>query len=273
MVMKKEGIVWKIYRLLFLDIWHRRFFNLPVNPEHVDFTKRQKDTYLSLLNLQIKVVNYLNQPVVSLPKTPTLYYGNHPSSLDALFTYFVLLEKRPWFVSYLHNMLHFKFLSSRTIPVGARFVSKNLTPLGLKMKLASRLENMSDDECRVMNRLVPNLVAKKLLAGEDVVIFPSGGWGNWQDGIGFALNEVYQKNPDFDLRLQPIKIISFREIHSVIHGWLHIFAIKIPGTIKVKFGKTKKLSDLNGQVFMRNEETKNKAKGIRKWLEDDYHSW
>lgn len=271
--MKKKGWVWKLYRLLFLDIWHRRFFNLPLNPEITNFSDQQKNQYIGALNLKIKAIDLFNQPLSRLPKTPTLYYGNHPSSLDALFVYFVLFSKKPWFVSYLHNMLHFKFLSKKTIPVGASFVSQNFSPLGLKMKLACRLENMSDDECRTMNRSVPSLVAEKLLAGEDVVIFPSGGWGNWQNGIGFALNEVYEKKPNFDLRLQPIKIISFREIHSVIHGWLHIIGIKIPGTVKVKFGPAKNLSDLNEQIFMKNEEVKDKAKGIRKWLEEDYRSW
>lgn len=88
------------------------------------------------------------------------------------------------------------------------------------MKLASRLENLNELEAREMNLQVPAKVMEKITLGDDVVIFPSGGWGKWQDGIGFALDMIYQEKPNLALNLQPIKIISFRELHSVVHGWL-----------------------------------------------------
>lgn len=268
--MNKVGWDWSLYRFLFLDLWHRRFFHLKHKPDLVDFTDAQKNEYLQELNLSLKLVDKNNQPIDALPKTPTLYYGNHPSSLDALFVYFALFKKKPWIVSFIHNQLHFAFLKKHTIPVGAKMAAKKITPLGLKMKLACRLEKLSDDECRQINLGVPAEVAQKLLNGQDVVIFPSGGWGKWQDGIGFAIDLLYQQNRGAKINLQPLKIVSFREVHSVLHGWMHIFGFKIPGVVRLRFGDKKQLNDLDSLGLDLIADSKMRAKKIRAWLESDY---
>lgn len=268
--MHKTGWVWLFYRFLFLDLWHRRFFHLQHKPDLVDFTSTQKDEYLQELNLSLKLVDKNSQLINELPKSPTLYYGNHPSSLDALFVYFALFKKKPWIVSFIHNQLHFSFLKKRTIPVGAKLAAKKITPLGLKMKLACRLEKLSDEECRQINLGVPAEVVQKLLKGQDVVIFPSGGWGKWQDGIGFAIDLLYQQNQNAKINLQPLKIVSFREAHSVLHGWLHIFGFKIPGVVKIKLGDKKKIKDLSLLDLDSIADSKIRAKKIRSWLEADY---
>lgn len=156
------------------------------------------------------------------------------------------------------------------IPVGARFAARKFTPLGLKMKLAQRLENLSETECRSLNQAVPETIAQKLLNRESVVIFPSGGWGRWQDGLGFALDLVAQQNPDFQLTLQPVRIIDFGELRSVVHSWLHIFGWRADGVVKVKLGQPKTLSELTKQSFMNSADQKTRAKAIRAWLEADY---
>lgn len=271
--MKKTGWAWELYKLLFLDLWHRRFFNLEIKPQEADFSDKQRKDYLNSLNLEVESIGLDKLPLRNLPESPTLFYGNHPSSLDAMFVHFALFSRKPWFVSFLHNQLHFEFLRKRTIPVSAIFAAKKLTPLGMKMKLASRLESLDTDDSRKMNQAVPTLVAEKIFKKEDVVIFPSGGWGKWQDGIGFALDLIYEKNPKFNLNLQPIKIISFRELHSVIHGWLHVLGLKVGGKVKIHFGQTKTLQEMGAQSFMKMKDKKLRAKAIRAWLEEDYRSY
>lgn len=271
--MKKTGWAWELYKLLFLDIWHRRFFNLSIKPQLVDFTEQQKNEYLKSLKIEVLSVDKKNQSLEFFPDSPTLFYGNHPSSLDALFVHFVLFARRPWFVSFLHNQLHFAFLKNKTIPVSAYFAAQKFTLLGMKMQLARRLENLGEAESKKMNLEVANLVAKKVLQKDDVVIFPSGGWGRWQDGIGFALDIIYEKNPSFKLNLQPLKIVSFRELHSVIHGWLHVLGIKVNGKVKIRFGQTKTLQEMGKQSFMKLNDRKMRARAIRSWLEDDYRTF
>lgn len=271
--MKKTGSVWKIYKLIFLDIWHRYFFNLTIKPQDLDFTLEQRDQYLDSLNLSLQLVDGQGQPVKQLPASPTLYYGNHPSSLDSLFYYFSLFAQQPWIVSFLHNQLHFAFLQRRTIPVGAKFIAQKITPLGLKMKLASRLENLSDQACLKMNRAVPKVVVEKLLKGENVAIFPSGGWGEWQDGIGFALDLLLRTKPDLKLTLQPLKIVSFRELHSVLHGWLHVIGVNVAGLVTIKVGQSMTLAELKTQPFISLTDPKSRAKAIRAWLEKGYQEF
>ncbi len=268
--MKKNGWVWEIYKLLFLDLWHRRFFNLSIRPQDTDFSLSEKEEYLQQLNLSIVCVDGKNHQLDRLSASPTLFYGDHPSSLDAMFVYFALFGRKLWFVSFLHNQLHFKFLKSRTIPVASRFAAQKLTPLGMKMRLASRLENLDEKMAREMNFNVPEVVADKVFKKEDVVIFPSGGWGKWQDGIGFALDLIYRKNPSLSLNLQPIKIVSFREIHSVLHGWAQVFGFKVDGVVKIRFGQHKTLAEMGKQGFMKQKDQKLRAKAIRAWLEEDY---
>jgi len=271
--MKKTGWVWEIYKLLFLDIWHRRFFNLPIQtlqPQSADFSLKEKEEYLKQLNLYISCLDEKNHQIDKLPTSPTLFYGDHPSSLDAMFVYFALFGRKLWFVSFLYNQLHFKFLKNRTVPVASRFAAQKITPLGMKMKLSSRLENLDEKMAREMNLQVPEVVADKIFKKEDVVIFPSGGWGKWQDGIGFALDLIYEKNPNFNLNLQPIKIVSFREIHSVLHGWAQFFGFKVGGVIKIRFGQNKTLTEMGKQSFMKLKDRKQRAKAIRAWLEEDY---
>lgn len=108
--MKKTGWVWIFYKLIFLDFWHRRFFNVQIKPQDLDFGNQQKVEYLNLLGLKINLLDSANQPLGNLPSSPTLFYGDHPSSLDAMYVYFALFGRRLWFVSFLHNQLHFKFL-------------------------------------------------------------------------------------------------------------------------------------------------------------------
>lgn len=270
--MKKTGWAWNIYQLLFLDLWHRRFFNLSLKPQNIDFSKQQKDEYLKSLKIQIESVDQGGRLIENLPPSPTLFYGDHPSSLDAMWVYFALFGRKLWFVSFLHNQLHFLFLKNRTIPVAAWFAAQKLTPLGIKMRLASRLENLNEVGAKKMNLTVPELVREKIFQGDDVVIFPSGGWGKWQDGIGFALDLIYEKNPNLSLSLQPLKIFSFREIHSVLHGWSHVFGFDIEGKVRIRFGEAKTLSELGKQSFMQLKDRKQRAKAIRAWLEKDYQS-
>lgn len=270
--MKNQGWVWRVYKFIFLDFWHRRFFHLPIEPRTVDFSAKQKDEYLKSLNLKITLLDKDRSLLKNLPPTPTLYYGDHPSTLDALFVYFALFSKQPWTVSFLHNKLHLAFLKNRTIPVGARFTAQEPTPLGLKMKLACRLEDLSAEECLAMNRAVPEVVTDKLLSGQDVVIFPSGGWGDWQDGIGYALDNLYQKQPNFQLTIQPFKLISFRELHAVLHGWLHILGWRVKGEVKIKFGQSHDLKQIKNLPAMKSSDKKSRAKAIRAWLENDYRN-
>jgi hypothetical protein len=268
--MKTDTLTWKVYKLLFLDIWHHQFFHCKLKPQEVDFTDQELSDYLDELNLSIKGYQG-SQEVKFTDKQPvTLFYANHPSTLDALYVYVLLKKVDPFFVSFLHNELHFKFLKKRTIPVAAYFKSQEPNVLGLKMKFAKAIEAMDKDQARRMNKQVSQKAVQKLAQGKSVVIFPSGGWGKWQDGIGFIINQFYEQYPKRELVLQPLKTKSFGEIHSVLHGLLHCMRIKVPGKVRIKVGKKILLSQLLKNEIPQTNDLKQKAKSIRFYLEDNY---
>jgi hypothetical protein len=271
--MKKKTLVWKIYKFLFLDFWHRKFFNSEIKPQEEDFSDDKLiEEYFKELNLKVFGFDVIKKEKVAFKKqsNPTIFYVNHPSSLDALFVFYFLKRIDPIFISFAHNSLFFKFLESRTIPVAARQRSKVNDLLGMKLKLAAVLEDFDKEQSKTNNKLVVGKAVKQLAAGRSIVIFPSGGFGDWKDGIGFIIGQYYDENPTKDLFLQPLKMTSFGEAKSVYHGMLHTLGIKIKSVVKIKVLPETSLSELNKLNFFKEKDKKKRAKAIKKYLEDNY---
>jgi hypothetical protein len=269
--MKTESFAWKVYKLLFLDIWHHQFFHSRLKPQQTDFTEEQLADYLSELNLT--VTGYRGNDKINFTKDQpvTLFYASHPSTFDAFYVYALLKKVDPFFVSFIHNQLHFKFLEKRIIPVAAYFKAQEPTLLGAKMKFAKVIEDLDEDQARRINRQVTQKAVQRLANGDSVVIFPSGGWGKWQDGIGFIISQFYEQYPKRELVLQPLKEKSFREIHSVLHGFLHSLGIKVPAQVRIEIGEKHLVSQLmNVETIKQIKDPKKKSKKIRAYLEKAY---
>lgn len=270
--MKTNILAWKIYKFLFLDIWHHQFFHSKIKPQDNDLRGDKLDEYLSELNLSVIGIDIKDgKEVIFTDDHPvTLFYTDHPSSLDALYFYAFLRHVDPYFVSFLHNQLHFKFLSKKIIPVAVYFKSQQLSPLGMKLRFARRIEDMNEVQAKEMNsQVVPNAV-EQLSKGNSVIIFPSGGWGEWQDGIGFIISQFHEKYPNKELIIQPLKMKSFGEAHSVIHGYLNMLGIKIKAIVKIMVGHRFLLSKLSKEVIFQTDNEKQRAKSIRSFLKKSY---
>lgn len=267
--MNKDSFSWRIYKLVFLDVWHRKFFNSQIKPQEDFLEGNQLKKYLDELNVQVIGFKEGKQYSFDVNQPPTLFFANHPSTLDALFTYKLLQKVNPYFVSFIHNKYHFKFLEKRMIPVAAFFAAEKINLLGMKMRLAKRLENLNENEAHEINRKVPSEAVKLLSQGKSVVIYPSGGWGRWQDGVGFIIVEYLKQNPGNELILQPLKSKSFREIHQVIHGLMHCLGIKVLAKVKIEVGDQYFISEI-GKKFSDINDEKSKAKAITICLEEEY---
>jgi hypothetical protein len=270
--MKTNTLTWKLYKLIFLDLWHHQFFHSEMKPQQVAFSDQELASYLSELNIKIEGKDGQKSVDFKEDQPLTLFYADHPSSLDALFIFAFLKKVDPIFVSFLHNVLHFAFLEKRMIPVAAYFKAKQWNLLGMKMKFARSIENLSEKEAQAINKKVVPSVLETLDKGRSVIIFPSGGWGKWQDGIGFVVDKYYQKNPQGKLTLQPLKIKSFREIHSVCHSLCHWLGIRVKGKITIAVGEQYQLPDFakkHSEIFLITDK-KQRAKAIRAYLEEAY---
>lgn len=269
--MVKKSLKWKIYKLLFLDIYHHKFFNSEVKPQDDYLTEKKFEKYLSDLNLEIIATRNGKEIKFDDDQPVTLFYGDHPSTLDAFFIYYVLRKVDPYFVSYVHNKYHFKFLENRTIPVSEYFASKKINPLGLKLRLAT-MDNYTQEKANWINSQVCHKAVYQLSKGNSVVIFPSGGWGHWHDGIGFIVSQFHEQFPSRKLMLQPFKEKSFGEVHSVVHSILHTIGIKVPGKAIINFGQEINSTKIYKEKFKDIEGNKKRAKSIRSYLEKKYKS-
>ncbi|MDH5533167.1 MAG: 1-acyl-sn-glycerol-3-phosphate acyltransferase [Candidatus Pacebacteria bacterium] len=271
--MKINSLAWKIYKLIFLDFWHHQFFHSKIRPQDSDLNGDQLDEYLKDLGLLVKGIDINDgKEVIFTDDHPTtLFYADHPSTLDALYFYTLLRHVKPYFVSFIHNKLHFKFLGRKMIPVAAYFKSQQLSPLGMKLRFARRIEDMDEVQAREMNSQVVPIAVEKLSRGESVIIFPSGGWGEWQDGIGFIISQFHQKYPNKELIIQPLKMKSFGEFHSVIHGFLRMLGIKTTAVVQILVGHRFLLSKLSKEVIFQTENEKQRAKSIRTFLKKTYN--
>jgi hypothetical protein len=270
--MKTNILSWKVYKFLFLDIWHHQFFHSKIKPQDVDLDRDKLDSYLKQLNLSVIGTDTDDgKEVIFTDEHPaTLFYADHPSSLDALYFFTLLRHVNIFFVSFLHNKLHFKFLDKRMIPVASYFKSQQLNPLGMKLRFARRIEDMDEVQAKEMNfQVVPSAV-EQLSKGNSVIIFPSGGWGEWQDGIGFIISKFHKKYPNKELIIQPLKMKSFGELQSVFHGVLHMFKIRVKAIVRIEVGRKFSLSKLSKEAIFNTENEKQQAKSIRAFLEKSY---
>lgn len=269
--MRTDTLAWKVYKFIFLDIWHHKFFNSRLKPQEIDFTEEVLLKYFEEINLAVKGYRGVKEVKFTKEQPVTLFYASHPSTLDALYVYALLIKVNPFFVSFVHNELHFKFLKKRTIPVAAYFRAREPSLFGIKMKFARAIEEKNEDQARRINSQISQKVVQQLANGKSVVIFPSGGREKWQDGIGFIISQFYEQYPKRELVLQPLKEKSFGEIHSVLHSLLHSLGVNVFAEIKIEVGEEKLIYDLlNNSVIKKIKDPKKKAKEIRAYLEKEY---
>lgn len=263
----QKNIYRYIYKVFFLNFLFRNYFQQGFSFDENFLSIYQMKKYFKKVGININ----LNEADNKNRSTPTIYYSNHPTFLDPLFVTYVEQTFDASFVAFSFNQFVFPFLKDNLIPVATRPKIKGVNPLiYLMLKLIKKIENFDQDEISKINKKVVPLVTKSLSKKKPVLMFPTSVGKYWQDGMGFIVNDFVKNQSEKKLLFKPIFIEGVSAPQLVIHGWKRILGIKTELEIKVVRGKVFDLTELKENNLFLIENSKKRAKAIKKFLEKKY---
>lgn len=152
---------------------------------------------------------------------PTIFFGEHCSFFDPLLLFPVIPFATTKIVGVYIITLLFPFLKKHIIPVSSQNLISGGGWLAPFMWFYSKVEGLTVDQAKMMNRQVVPLSVEVLAKDNCLLIFPDGGIrkDKWFKGIGWILIEFFEEFPKRQMLLHPFYLHNVSTFQIFKQNW------------------------------------------------------